>query len=582
MEIDKKAVDSLTSFGLTEYEAKVYLALATKGVQKASALADVSDIPRPHVYSVIKLLHEKGLIIIIPEKVAKYQAVPIETVLSKLLQDRMESIRSLEAIGKDLTSLISENGNKSDEESGEKVRLYNGRWAIMDLIHKMMGRTTSSFKFITSDRGFVLTAAAYEQDLAGLNKKNITAQFLLPVEKDTIPMVERLSKKATIRHLDSMDRLEMLDPGEQESAFLRVVVVDDSEVLFVRATPGGADESAIWTAQKELAKMISLMFRHMWRNAPDLTSKKAEIDTGRKPEHLTPIYGDVELNGVLRMILSNAQARLRCVISQDQLVYNFNTMIAEIRSKVGKGLKVQMLVSIRNDIGGRGQTLTGKFGDIAATIDTLKALGVEVRHPLEESILRMYMNDEEVVFNLLGESATSSSGGNIGVYTNHYDTIARITEHFDRLWDKSVDASERLSEINRYISKEVMKDGEEGIKKYFDRLSGLNLGHFAIKTSDAENKTITIICTDSAEARLEVKKAANGDICESARNAFRSFGEYVYENTHMACSETKCISRGDPFCEFHLYPAEKDRKAVSNELVKFFESIKSERNKPKV
>ena len=90
MEIDKKAVSSLTSFCLTEYEAKVYLALATKGVQKASMLADVSDIPRPHVYSVIKLLHEKGLIIIIPEKVAKYQAVPIDTVLKKLLQDRME------------------------------------------------------------------------------------------------------------------------------------------------------------------------------------------------------------------------------------------------------------------------------------------------------------------------------------------------------------------------------------------------------------------------------------------------------------------------------------------------------------
>ncbi|CAJ35594.1 helix-turn-helix domain-containing protein [Methanocella arvoryzae] len=581
MEIDKKAVDSLTSFGLTEYEAKVYLALATRGVQKASALADISDIPRPHVYSVIKLLHEKGLIIIIPEKVAKYQAVPIETVLNKLLQDRMESIRSLEAIGKDLTSMISENRNKSEEESGEKVRLYNGRWAIMDLIHKMMGRATSSFKFITSDRGFLLTAAAYEQDIAALEKRKITAQFLLPVEKDTITMVERLSKKASIRHLDSTDRLDMLDPAEQENAFLRVVVVDDSEVLFVRATPGGGDESAIWTSQKELAKMISLMFRHMWRNAPDLTSKKAEIETGRKPEHLTPIYGDVELDGVLRMILSNAQTRLRCVISQDQLVYNFNTIIAEIRSKAGKGLKAQILVSIRNDFG-RGHTLAGKFGDIAAIVDTMKALGVDIRHPLEESILSMYMNDEEVLFNLLGESATSSSGGNIGVYTNHYDTIARITEHFDRLWDKSIDVSERISEINRYISKEVVKDGEEGIKKYFERLSGLNLGHFAIKTSDPENKTITIICTDSAEARLEVKKAAHSDICESARSAFRSFGEYVYENTHMACSETKCISRGDPFCEFHLYPAEKDRKAVSNELVKFFESIKSERNKPKV
>ena len=92
MEMDKKAVEALTSFGLTEYEAKVYLTLVLKGVQKASALADMSDIPRPHVYSVIKLLHEKGLIIIIPEKVTKYQALPLDAVLNKLLEERMDSI----------------------------------------------------------------------------------------------------------------------------------------------------------------------------------------------------------------------------------------------------------------------------------------------------------------------------------------------------------------------------------------------------------------------------------------------------------------------------------------------------------
>ncbi|HMK47087.1 MAG TPA: hypothetical protein VK436_10720, partial [Methanocella sp.] len=225
------------------------------------------------------------------------------------------------------------------------------------------------------------------------------------------------------------------------------------------------------------------------------------------------------------------------------------------------------------------KTITGKYDGIAATVETLKSLGAEVRHPLDESILRMFMNEDEVVFNLLGESAMSSSGGNIGVYTNHRDTIARITEHFNQMWNRSVDASERIAEINQYIAREIIKDGEDGVKRYFDRLSGLNLGHFAIKSSDHDNKTITIICTDSVEARIAVKKAAQGDICESARSAFRSFGEYVYENTRMACAETKCVSRGDPYCEFHLYPAEKDKKLVSNELVKFFESIKSERTK---
>ena len=196
MEMDKKAVEALTSFGLTEYEAKVYLTLVLKGVQKASTLADMSDIPRPHVYSVIKLLHEKGLIIIIPEKVTKYQALPLDIVLNKLLEERMESIRSLESIGKDLASLVREKGAPSEADDSEKVQLYSGRWAIVDLIHKMLGRANASCEIITNDKSFVLTAGAYESDLAGMDKKGVQARFLLPIEKDTLPMIDNLSRRA--------------------------------------------------------------------------------------------------------------------------------------------------------------------------------------------------------------------------------------------------------------------------------------------------------------------------------------------------------------------------------------------------
>ncbi len=186
----------------------------------------------------------------------------------------------------------------------------------------------------------------------------------------------------------------------------------------------------------------------------------------------------------------------------------------------------------------------------------LKAAGADVRHPLDESILLMVLNDDEVTFNLLGESAITSSGGNIGVYTNHHDTIERIREYFDKLWKNSVDASDRLREISQVAGKEVMRDGEEGLKRYFGRLSGLGKGHFAIESSDSDSKTIDIICTDAASVRVKMKKEADSDICESIRGAFQQFGEFIYEGTRMACEETHCVSRGDPHCVFRLHPQE--------------------------
>jgi sugar-specific transcriptional regulator TrmB/predicted hydrocarbon binding protein len=581
MEMDKKAVEALTSFGLTEYEAKVYLTLVMKGVQKASTLADMSDIPRPHVYSVIKLLHEKGLIIIIPEKVTKYQALPLDVVLNKLLEERMDSIRSLETIGKELASMVKEKGAPTEADDSEKVQLYSGRWAIVDLIHKMMGRANASCEIITNDKNFVLTAGAYESDLAGIHKKGVQARFLLPIERDTLPMIDNLSRRATVRHLDSMDNLA-LDIDVSGNTFLRVVVIDDTEVLFVRALPGGGDESAIWTSQKEMARMIRLMFRHMWLNAPDLETRKLEIETGRKPEHLTPIYGDAEMEKTLRMVLSRSKRELCCVLSGEQIVYNLSTLVTETRAATGKGVNVMLLVPIRSSVS-RGQMLGGVRGEIADAVRALNTAGAEVRHPLDESLMLMALNEDEVTFNLLGESAVSSSGGNIGVYTNHRDTVERIREYFDKLWKNSVDVSDRLKEISLAVNKEVLKDGEEGLKKYFERLSGMGMGHFAIESSEPDRKTIMIICTDPAEERIAEKNGASGNICESARGAFKSFGEFIYQGSRMACEEVHCVSRGDDHCEFRLHPLEAE-KTVDNDLLKFFESIKSERSReqPKV
>ncbi|RPJ80027.1 MAG: hypothetical protein EHM13_12715 [Acidobacteria bacterium] len=76
-----------------------------------------------------------------------------------------------------------------------------------------------------------------------------------------------------------------------------------------------------------------------------------------------------------------------------------------------------------------------------------------------------------------------------------------------------------------------------------------------------------------------MKKEADSDICESVRGAFRQFGEFIYEGTRMACEETHCVSRGDPHCIFRLHPQEHLETPMGNDLLKFFESIKSVRSK---
>jgi len=57
--------------GLSENEAKVYIALISAGVANARTLSVMSDVPRTNVYSALNRLAETGLITEIPEEPKK-------------------------------------------------------------------------------------------------------------------------------------------------------------------------------------------------------------------------------------------------------------------------------------------------------------------------------------------------------------------------------------------------------------------------------------------------------------------------------------------------------------------------------
>src|SRR5579862_1858975 len=56
----RRAVQLLGRVGLTDYEARAYIALVARGVGEAAVLAQVADIPRTSAYKVLDSLTAKG------------------------------------------------------------------------------------------------------------------------------------------------------------------------------------------------------------------------------------------------------------------------------------------------------------------------------------------------------------------------------------------------------------------------------------------------------------------------------------------------------------------------------------------
>ncbi len=113
-----KLVEALKTFGLSEYEAKVLLALIAKGELTAKEIAEFSGIPRTSVYDVIKSLMAKGLVEAYgkPMKFKALNSEELMRIFSKKVEENIRFLRErLPAI---------------EAEKTEEVKIYRGDVAI--------------------------------------------------------------------------------------------------------------------------------------------------------------------------------------------------------------------------------------------------------------------------------------------------------------------------------------------------------------------------------------------------------------------------------------------------------------------
>ena len=118
----KKMIEALKSFGLSEYEAKVLLALIAKGELTAKEVAEYSGVPRTSVYDVIKSLMNKGLVEAYgkPMKFKALNSDDLMRIFSKKVEENLRYLREeLPAIEKAKT---------------EEIKIYRGDIAMDKIV----------------------------------------------------------------------------------------------------------------------------------------------------------------------------------------------------------------------------------------------------------------------------------------------------------------------------------------------------------------------------------------------------------------------------------------------------------------
>jgi sugar-specific transcriptional regulator TrmB len=104
----KEPVEGLMQLGLTEYEARAYVAIVSIHEGGISEISQQSGMPRSRVYDIMERLAKKGFVEVGGTKPLRYRAVDPDKVTDRL---RMELVRTADSVRSELKDLKRQTGS---------------------------------------------------------------------------------------------------------------------------------------------------------------------------------------------------------------------------------------------------------------------------------------------------------------------------------------------------------------------------------------------------------------------------------------------------------------------------------------
>ena len=107
--ISNSIQEILQKLGLTQNESKVYLYLNKNGSKKAKEIAQNQKIPRTQTYHLLTALQNKGIVVVISDRITKFEVIELEKVLEILINNELKRIEDLQSMRRELSELWKAN-----------------------------------------------------------------------------------------------------------------------------------------------------------------------------------------------------------------------------------------------------------------------------------------------------------------------------------------------------------------------------------------------------------------------------------------------------------------------------------------
>jgi len=190
--MEKKIINALKDFGLTDYEARVYYSVCISETASATELSKLSKVPRARIYDILSALARKGWVNILEGTPTKYQPANFNAIKKKLEEKENKLKKSKTIVLEEIEAY-----SKSDEEviSEAAQELILEKEKVINLAKRYISKAKS--KIILN----YLSTSLLENlipDLEYAKRKKVNIRIILS-SKQKVPILRSMKKLGEIR-----------------------------------------------------------------------------------------------------------------------------------------------------------------------------------------------------------------------------------------------------------------------------------------------------------------------------------------------------------------------------------------------
>ncbi len=261
-------LETIQEYGLTEYEAKAYLALVELEEATAREVADVSRVPRTKIYGVIDDLHQKALVEVIPERPKRFLPLAFDEYLDRFeakFKDRLKQVKEDKTRFKDLVKST----DAPTIQGPGKFRVLKGRKNVLNKMLEMIEQAETSV-WLHGSSFAPLRINYYSPLMHDKVSEGVLARIHCPVLSTNRMDIEEAMAYADVRHRST------------ENTGSAIFIVDGKEALTTHYIPDDThlfkgEDVSMWTDDPAIVADMVELLASTWTEAKPAEKQLADM-----------------------------------------------------------------------------------------------------------------------------------------------------------------------------------------------------------------------------------------------------------------------------------------------------------------